>query len=266
MVNLGAEFWDALAPHHAAIENTNLDLNSIRRVLPELQPPILVVGAGHGLIVGELIRNGLACDGVDRSEPMIEYARQRRGLKVIHADARALPFTAASYRTIIYATGVIDFIGEDELIGAILNEARRVVAAEGKIFIGFYRISPGMEQFMTQLGLLRDHVLAYREILGVYRLPPLQAITWFARKAGVSYFRALTMALRSWLAATATERKTARHMQRIFANPEQAEALLQAAPEKLPYRNRAEAERLFQRLAIPILRLKATPSCHLVRI
>lgn len=45
-------FWNALAAHHAAIEENFLDRASLRRVMGDLQSPVLVVGAGQGLLVG----------------------------------------------------------------------------------------------------------------------------------------------------------------------------------------------------------------------
>lgn len=133
------EFWDSLAPFHARIENSYLDLPSVRRLLPALHQPVLVVGAGQGLIVAELKKRGLRCDGIDLSAEMIRYARSRRGLELIHADARAMPFAPGSYETIIYATGVIDFMSDDQQIHLIMNEGRRVAGRSGTIFVAFYR-------------------------------------------------------------------------------------------------------------------------------
>src|SRR5437762_4870404 len=75
-----SDFWDALAPHHSALENSYLDLPSLRRMQHEIRPPVLVVGAGQGLIVAALQAQSLQCDGVDLSAEMIRYARLRRGL------------------------------------------------------------------------------------------------------------------------------------------------------------------------------------------
>src|SRR5689334_5006481 len=119
------EFWDELAAHHAGIENSYFDLPSIRAILPELEPPVLIVGAGQGLIVEELTKRGIACDGVDFSPEMIRHAHLRRGLSLIKADARCMPFQDQTYGTIIYATGVIDFLDDEEAIAMILKEGRR---------------------------------------------------------------------------------------------------------------------------------------------
>jgi 2-polyprenyl-3-methyl-5-hydroxy-6-metoxy-1,4-benzoquinol methylase len=66
-MNNPSDFWDALAAHHSAIEDNYLNLASIRRVLDEIGSPVLVVGAGLGLIVEELQKHGFQCDGVDLS-------------------------------------------------------------------------------------------------------------------------------------------------------------------------------------------------------
>lgn len=71
-----AQFWDALAPHHARIENNYFDLATVRHIVPELQPPVLVVGAGQGLLVAELRNQGVRCDGVDFSPEMIRHAKK----------------------------------------------------------------------------------------------------------------------------------------------------------------------------------------------
>lgn len=82
-----SNFWDALAPHHSALENSYLDLPSLCRIQQEIRPPVLVVGAGQGLIVAALQAQGLQCDGVDLSAEMIRYAQLRRGLALVHAGA-----------------------------------------------------------------------------------------------------------------------------------------------------------------------------------
>jgi 2-polyprenyl-3-methyl-5-hydroxy-6-metoxy-1,4-benzoquinol methylase len=98
---------------------------------------VLVVGAGQGLIVAELRKNGFRSDGVDLSFEMIRYAEARRGLKFVQADARAMPFGEGIYETIIIASGVVDFMGDEEQIGAIMDEAKRIINPSGNIFVAF---------------------------------------------------------------------------------------------------------------------------------
>jgi ubiquinone/menaquinone biosynthesis C-methylase UbiE len=261
-----SDFWDSLAPHHAALENSYLDLSSLRRIQQEIRPPVLVVGAGQGLIVAALKAQGHQCDGVDLSAEMIRYARIRRGLALVHADAKALPFRNGAYKTIIYATGVIDFISNEAEIRVIMKEGRRIAEHSGDIFVAFYKFSAATEELVIRLGLLRNNVLRFRELLEIYRLTPVQSISWVAKRSKVSYSGALVMALRSWAFSSWQEKRNAFHMQKVFSIPKHADSLIQAAPENQTYRNEVEIRNLFARLGIPIRQLATFGSCHLVRI
>ncbi|MDE0256876.1 MAG: class I SAM-dependent methyltransferase [Gammaproteobacteria bacterium] len=105
-----SNYWDTLAPHHWRVENNYLDVSSLRRIVDDIRQPVLIIGAGQGLIVEELRRQGLRCDGIDLSATMLEYARSRRGLTLVRANATSMPFVDGSYETVIFATGVIDFM------------------------------------------------------------------------------------------------------------------------------------------------------------
>jgi hypothetical protein len=197
---------------------------------------------------------------------MMRYAKIRRGLDLVQADARAMPFGKETYRTIIYATGVIDFMMDEEQIRVILEEARRIAADSGTIFVAFYRFSASTEDFMIKLGLLNNNALCFKEILAIYRLSPVQAFEWAAKRAKVGYFRAAIWSLRSWAFSSWQEKRNAFHMRGIFAKANRGDALIQAAPEKQSYRNEAEIRNLFARLAIPVKRLGAFGHCYIVQI
>lgn len=259
-------FWDSLAPHHSAIENSFLDLPSLRRIWPSLQPPVLVVGAGQGLLVGELRNKGVECDGVDLSPEMIRFAKLRRGLSLTEADAKSMPFADGTYATILYATGVIDFISDQEEIRKILNEGRRIVKPSGELIIAFYRVSDVLESFLTKVGLLEGDVAFQRKSLEMYLLTPGQMVAWVANRAGVGYLGALTMLLGMSMRSTLQEKRMTFHMQKIFRNQENARALIDAAPEKQPYRNERAIKELFTRLSIPIKQLRVLSSCYIVQI
>ena len=261
-----SDFWDALAPHHTAMENNFFDLPSLRRILPDVLPPVLVVGAGQGLIVAALRKLRLQCDGVDLSAEMIRYARLRRGLDLIHADARTLPFENGAYKTIIYATGVIDVMSDETEIRAITNEARRIAGPSGNIFVAFYKFSAATEDFVLRLGLLTNNVLGFRELLEMCRLSPVQTMSWVAKRAQAGYPAAVMLTLRLWAFSSWQEKSNALRMQKFLGHPDQANALIHAAPENQTYRNEAEIRNLFARLVIPIRQWRTSSSCHMVRI
>ena len=261
-----SEFWDALAPHHAAIENSYLDLASLRRILSSVHRPVLVVGAGQGLLVKELRDRCFQCEGVDFSPQMIRQAKLRRGLDLVEADAKVLPFGAATYSTIIYATGVIDFMADEQEIRAILSEGKRVVKPTGNTFVAFYRLSRAGEEFIAKVGLLENNSVSLRRSLELYLLNPAQMVAWVANHARISRFKAALVLFWFAMRNTTQEKVMTFRMQKIFRDPEVARALLGSAAEKQPYRNEAEVRNLFQRLAIPIRRIQPTSSCHLVEI
>jgi len=261
-----SEFWDALAPHHSSIEDNYFDVASLRPILHHIHQPVLVVGAGQGLIVEELRKNGFQTDGVDFSAEMIRYAKTRRGLEFIQADARHMPFQNGTYQTIIYTTGVIDFIADEEHIRLILSEAKRVVDRSGDIFVAFYRFSRTTEDFLTRLGMLKDNVLYVKESLRIHQLNPVQAIAWVANKAGIGLFSAAILSLRTWFFSPMPERQAAFNMRKIFKKMDNPGSLINAAPERQPYRNQPQIKELFNRLAIPIKRFEASGSCYVVQI
>jgi len=265
-MNYCSDFWDVLAQFHAEIEDTNFDLASVRRLLPEIKSPVLVVGAGQGLIVEELRKRGIECDGVDLSSEMIRQAKLRRKISLIQADAKAMPFPPASYATIIYATGVVDFNADEADIQAMLREGRRVIRESGKIFVAFYKANPAQEEFLKLVGLTRDHRLAFRESLEVHLLNPFQMVGWVARRSGLGRFRASLALLRVGIRSTSQDLRNTRKMRRVFQKLGDPRSLINAAPEEVPYRNESEIENLFKRMGIPIKQLSPFASCWVVRI
>ena len=261
-----AEFWNKLAPHHSTIENNFFNLPSVRAIMREIQSPVLVVGAGQGLIVEELVKRGFQCDGIDLSPEMIRYAKLRRGLTLLKADARSMPFRNQTYATVIYASGVLDFIGDEETITAILSEGRRVLKESGKIFVAFYRLSDALEHFVGRVGLLRNHLLAQKASLQTYLLRPAQMLRWVQNQANTNTFKTIALLLRLAVQITFQERVNTFKMQKIFRNAEAAQSLIETAPEYQPYRNETEIRRMFARLAVPVKQFRILKSCFVVQL
>jgi ubiquinone/menaquinone biosynthesis C-methylase UbiE len=216
--------------------------------------------------VEELRKRAFQCEGVDLSAEMIRYAKLRRGITLIHADAKALPMAESTYGTVIYATGVVDFTQDEGEIEVILTEGKRIVEDSGKIFVAFYKVSVALESFVATIGLLRNNEIAARQNLELYLLNPAQMIAWVAKRTGLSYFGTAVLLLRMSALTTLHEKRMTFTMQRIFRSMADPNSLIKAAPEKQPYRNEAEIRNLFKRLAIPIKHLAAFASCYIVRI
>ena len=234
--------------------------------MPEIREPVLVVGAGQGLIVEELCNNGVGCDGVDFSPEMIKYARSRRGLALTNADARVMPFGNSAYKTVVYATGVIDFTPGEEDIRTILKEGRRVLDPSGKMFVAFYRLSAALENFLLRVELLRENCLLQRQSLETYLLNPLQTVTWVKKRAKTGSLGALAIMCRMTVGSTLQEKLSTIRMQRIFRHLDDPRAVINSSPEQVPYRNEPAIRGLFARLDLPILQLQNYTSCWVARI
>jgi hypothetical protein len=122
-------------------------------------------------------------------------------------------------------------MNDEEGIRPIMNEARRIADHSAKIFVAFYKFSAATEDFLLKMGLLSNNVLRFREILQIYRLNPVQSIAWAAKKAKVGFSRAAVLSVRSWTFSSWQEKRNALFMQRVFAQANHADALIQAAPE-----------------------------------
>ena len=260
------DYWDTLAPHHWRIENNYLDVPSVRLILRDIREPVLVVGAGQGLIVEELRRQGLRCDGIDLSARMTEYAGSRRGLTLVRANAAAMPFVDGRYETVIVATGVIDFMADAQEIETIMREATRIASGTGSVFVAFYRFSAAQKRFLTSLGLLRDDTLHARSALVLHRLGFGSLVARVAKTAGISTLRATLLCIRTGLESTGQERRVALTMRRVFAQTRDPDAFIAAMPETQPYRDRSAIERLLDGVSMRIEDWKASGSCYLVRV
>ena len=176
-------------------------------------------------------------------------------------DASALPLGDTTYETIIFATGVIDFNGDEEAIRKMLSEGRRVMKPGGKIFVAFYRMSPALEHFLQRLGLLSKHVLHHRECIETYLLTLAQMLRWLGQRARTGRLGAAVLMLRLAMSGTLREKTTSLKMKRILRRMKNPLAFIQAAPETQPYRNEKEIRSLFVRLSIPIRELRTLATC-----
>ncbi|WP_419857355.1 class I SAM-dependent methyltransferase [Candidatus Palauibacter irciniicola] len=261
-----SNYWDTLAPHHWRIEDNYLDVSSLRRILGDIREPVLIIGAGQGLIVEELRRQGLRCDGIDLSARMLEYARSRRGLTLVRANATSMPFIDGSYETVIFATGVIDFMAELQDIETVMREANRIVSGTGNVFVAFYRFSAAQERFLTSLGLLREDTLHMRSALALHRLGFGAMVAWVAKMARISTFQAVLLCIGTGLGSTKQERAIALAMRRLIAQSGDPEAFIEAAPETQPYRDKSAITHLLDSLSMRIEDWQASSSCYLVRV
>jgi len=263
-------FWAAWAPYWLYLEDNHLDLESINKLTSDIKEPVLVVGAGQGLLVEELQKRGLKTNGIDLEPLMVEYAKKRRGLKIIQADGTSMPFPDNSYKTTIIATGVIDYMVQKELIKSILYESIRVTDDVGGIIVAFYRFHPKVEQLLRFLGLITDQS-AWRakrtyEMSQLKRFSLLKAIK---TESNTGTLRALFSLVKIQLFMPKKEKRATKNWDRIWklATKElgTTRTLTESVPESLPYRNEDSIRALFSELKFPIRKISDFGTCYIVR-
>jgi ubiquinone/menaquinone biosynthesis C-methylase UbiE len=246
-----------------------LDVEGIQKLAIDVVDPVLVVGAGQGLLVEQLHQKGFKADGVDLAPQMIKYAKERRNIDLIHADARKLPFADGSYKTCIVATGVVDFMGDEKQIASIVDEVQRVTGASGKILLAFYRFHPRVERLMKYIGTITD--TQYWQAKRTYRYMNMNPREFFAalrEESKVSVLGAICTYIECQMFLPRKEKRSTRNWNLLWKKVRQekggADAIIEVTPELLPYRLEPQIRSLFERLGQPIHRVYPYDSCTVV--
>lgn len=109
-----------------------------RRIARELaetrSSPALDVCCGTGSQSGEISRAGVAAVGLDLDFGILKYALARRsGVSFVCGDATSLPFRTGAFGSVVITLALHD--KRPDARSMILGEARRVLAAEGRLII-----------------------------------------------------------------------------------------------------------------------------------
>ena len=261
------KFWEAMSPYLSYIEDNFLDVDSISKLAALVSEPVLVIGAGQGLLVERLMEKGFKVDGVDSAPKMIAYAKQRRNLDLILANGKKMPIDDDSYRTSIVATGVIDLLDDEEQIRSIVNEASRVTDDGGKILIAFYRFHAQSEDCMRLMGFLTDDgCWRARSMYRVSSLKPIAFLKAAGKQANVSFLSSLVKFTMHQMRLPAKEKMAMRRWAKMWRGIDNPDELIASVPESLPYRNEDAIRALFKRLGIPIKEMFVFSSCRTVQI
>jgi ubiquinone/menaquinone biosynthesis C-methylase UbiE len=154
----------------AVLTRGQLDRDSeyvaMRSMLGSPKSPVVDLGCGPGLFLKRLVKDlpDVHLIGVDVSRPMIEEAMaQFRELQLaadfVRAEAPPLPFLDRSLGSIL-ASGMVHFVPD---LGALLNEARRVLQPKGRFVASTYEASKAARRLHHSAGLHPRNEAALRQ-------------------------------------------------------------------------------------------------------
>ena len=259
-------YWELWSPSWSYVEDYCLDLASIQKLIPVIKEPALVVGAGQGLLVEELQKSGIKVDGIDAEPQMVAFAKKRRNLEIILANSNKMPFADNAYQTSIIATGVIDFLDDEEQIQSIINETLRITDDAGKVFIAFYKIGSS-EQLSRLIGLITDDGrLHFKRLYQMMRLNPLALIKAIKKEGNIGYLSAFTKVMKLQFLSSKKEKETMKQFSKLWKEASNPEQLIDCAPDSVPYRNDEMIRSLFKKLDIPIQEVFPFDSCIIVQV
>lgn len=139
----GRDFFEEVGPDWDALRRVfGDDLLRARAIMALVRPPLRVadIGTGTGVLALELARQGLDVVGIDRSEAMLEAARQKWALEAGDArgrvefkagDAHALPLADASVDA-AFAHMVLHSLEDPE---RAVREMARILRPGGRVVI-----------------------------------------------------------------------------------------------------------------------------------
>ena len=267
-------FWRTWAPYWSYQEDFALDIEGINKLTTAVVGPVLVIGAGQGLLVEQLQKKGFKVDGVDLEPNMIMYAKKRRGLNLIQANAKNMPFSDKSYKTSIIATGVVDFLDDEEQIKLIIDEALRVTDDSGKVFVAFYKYHSKVEKvfrytgLITDKGLLRNRRMCELSILSFDN--PIGFVKAIKKDANVGFFSAFMILIKTVMLLPKKHKRQTKNFSKLWKQAtnelDNPELLIECAPEFVPYRNEENIRNLFKNLNIPIRHMFIYDSCMVVQL
>jgi ubiquinone/menaquinone biosynthesis C-methylase UbiE len=267
-------YWKAWSPYWSYQEDFFLDSESINKLTVFITNPVLIIGAGQGLLVEQLQKNEFTVDGIDLEPQMISYAKERRGLDLIQADASNMPFANDSYKTSIIATGVIDFIDDEEQIKLIIDEALRVTDSSGKVFVAFYKYHPKVDALLKHTGLITENrLLRFKKLAEMTMLSfenPFQFINTVRKEAKVGFLNAIFVLMKTQLLLPKKEKKVKNKLSALWKRAknelDNPQSLLDCLPELVPYRNREQIRSLFKKLNFSIKNMHCYGSCTIVQL
>jgi ubiquinone/menaquinone biosynthesis C-methylase UbiE len=264
-------WWSTWAPFWDMIENRHFGTVTTDYILNDVVSPVLVIGAGQGLIVRYLKEKGYDAVGLDLNQDMVDIAKSKYNINLVKGDARNLPFEDKSFKTTIISSGVVDYGADEESIKIMIDEANRVT--NGHVYAGFHQVVPKIEKIYRKIGVIDfEKNLRLKRIFDIDKISkkdPLKCIPYIKKWTNKNFFRILF----EWTVIGITLPKEMKDEREKFTGivkmgePQgiTEQMMLDTIPESVPYRSQNEIEELMKRLNTPFLKTVKFDDCVLVQ-
>jgi ubiquinone/menaquinone biosynthesis C-methylase UbiE len=267
-------WWSTWAPFWDMIENRHFSTNVTDFIINDIESPILVIGAGQGIIVRYLKEKGFSVTGLDINEDMIRIAREKYNLEIVKGDATSLPFADSSFKSVIISSGVVDYGADEKTIKIIINEAKRVLSNDTNLFVAFYQITPRIEEIYKEIGVIDSNKI-YRmkrifEIDRISKFNPFHCVVPIMKWTHNTFFHIVVY----WTKLGLNFPKELKDERKKFENIVKLgkpmgitkEMLLDSVPETIPYRTKEDIEQLIKKLDFNFKKIEKFEDCVVVQV
>jgi SAM-dependent methyltransferase len=126
--------------------------------------PLLELGCGTGRILIPVARTGVPVVGVDRSAPMLAYARRRvrhlpKAIRpgLLRGDIRTLPFASGAFSAVMAPYGILQSLTRERDLMATLAEVGRVLSPGGVLGVDLVPDLPAWDEYANRTRLRGRH-------------------------------------------------------------------------------------------------------------
>jgi ubiquinone/menaquinone biosynthesis C-methylase UbiE len=157
----GWQGWDEYAPFYDWENARTMGRQDVRfwqDVARREGGPVLELGCGTGRLTTPVARTGVPVVGVDRSRPMLAFARRRgRRLsaanrpRLVLGDIRKLPFPKGHFSVVMAPYGMLQSLTKERDLAATLVEAARVLRKGATLGIDLVPDLPAWEEYDNRI-------------------------------------------------------------------------------------------------------------------